>query len=70
LIAKSAEKNRLTKYEKGGGEQMTKCSECKYSKKDWTNPNNPDHYCSNQYSDYYGYNIIFMQGCDDGEAKS
>ena len=42
------------------------CQECKYSKQDWTNPNNPDHYCSNQYSDYYGYSSIFMKGCDDG----
>ena len=32
------------------------CGECKYNKRDWTNPNNPDFYCSNERSDYYGYN--------------
>ena len=23
------------------------CGNCKYSERDWTNPNNPDFYCSN-----------------------
>ena len=27
---------------------MTNCDNCKYSVQDWTNPNNPDHYCRNE----------------------
>ena len=49
---------------------MTKCNECKYSKKDRTNPNNPDRYCSNQYSDYYGYNIISCKDAMMGRRRN
>jgi hypothetical protein len=45
------------------------CGECKYSKPDWTNPNNPDFYCSNENSWNYGYNTEFMNSCEDFEEK-
>lgn len=48
---------------------MNKCGECKYNKRDWTNPNNPDYYCSNEYSDNYGYNTAYSYGCEDWEVN-
>lgn len=45
------------------------CGECRYSKPDWTNPNNPDFYCSNETSWNYGYNTEFMNSCEDFEEK-
>ena len=48
---------------------MTKCDHCKHSVQDWTNPNNPDHYCKNEDSDHYGYNTMDLYGCEDGEDK-
>lgn len=48
---------------------MTKCDNCKYSVSDWTNPNNPDHYCRNEESDHYGYNTADLYGCEEGEDK-
>ena len=52
-----------------GGTAMNKCGECKYNKRDWTNPNNPDFYCSNEDSDNYGYNTAYSDGCDDWEGQ-
>ena len=48
---------------------MTKCGECKYNKHDWTNPKNPDYYCSNEGSDNYGYNTGYSDGCEEGEEN-
>ena len=48
---------------------MVKCENCIYSVPDWTNPNNPDHYCRNEDSDNYGYNTMYSDGCEDGEEK-
>ena len=45
------------------------CGECKYNKRDWTNPNNPDFYCSNEDSWSYGYNTKYMHSCEDFEEK-
>lgn len=46
---------------------MTKCGECKYNRRDWMNPNNPDHYCRNENSSHYGYNTADLCGCEEGE---
>ena len=46
---------------------MIKCIECKYARHDWRNKDNPDLYCGNEYSDYFGYNIALMNGCEEGE---
>ena len=45
------------------------CGECKYSKRDWTNPKNPDFYCSNERSDNYGYNPDYTDTCDMWEQR-
>ena len=50
------------------GERMI-CGECKYSKRDWTNPQNTDYYCSNEYSDAYGCNTMYTDGCEEGEPN-
>ena len=44
------------------------CGKCKYNKRDWTNPNNPDFYCSNEDSWSYGYNTEYMHSCEDFEV--
>lgn len=48
---------------------MVKCGECKYNRRDWTNPDNPDFYCVNEDCDNYGYNTMYSDGCEDGEKK-
>ena len=49
---------------------MIKCTECKYACFDWVNKDNStDLYCGNEYSDYFGYNIIMMDGCEEGEQN-
>lgn len=45
------------------------CGNCKYNRRDWTNKNNPDFYCGNEYSDNYAYNTEYMDGCDEWEEK-
>ena len=45
------------------------CRKCRYSIRDWTNPSNPDHYCFNSDSEYYGFNTDFVGGCDDHKRK-
>ena len=40
------------------------CLFCEYSKSDWTNKNNTDHYCANTDSENYGYNIEMISHCD------
>ena len=45
------------------------CGTCKYNKRDWTNPNNPDFYCGNERSDYYGYNTEYKTTCEEWEGK-
>lgn len=45
------------------------CGECKYSKRDWTNPQNTDYYCSCEDSDAYGCNTMYTDGCEEGEPK-
>lgn len=45
------------------------CGECEHNKRDWTNPNNPDFYCSNERSDYYGYNTDYTDTCDCFEQR-
>lgn len=42
-----------------------RCSNCTYSRPDWTNPNNPDHYCANEDSDEYGNNVEYIYGCEE-----
>ena len=48
---------------------MTKCGECVYNRRDWTNPKNTDYYCGNEDSDNYGCNTEYSDGCEDGEEK-
>ena len=45
------------------------CGTCKWNKRDWTNPNNHDFYCSNEYADAYGYNTMYADTCDEWERK-
>lgn len=46
---------------------MIKCTDCKYACPDWVNKDNPTGlYCGNEYSDYFGYNITLMSGCEEG----
>lgn len=45
------------------------CGTCKYNKRDWTNPNNPDFYCSCEWSENYGYNTEYTTKCDEYEEK-
>ena len=45
------------------------CGTCKYNKRDWTNPNNPDFYCSNERSNYYGDNTEYKTTCEEWEGK-
>ena len=45
------------------------CGECRYNKRDWTNPKNPDFYCSNERSENYGYNTAYTDTCDEWEGK-
>lgn len=49
--------------------RMIKCTECKYACHDWRNKENPGLYCSNEYTDYFGCNIILMIGCEEGEKN-
>lgn len=50
--------------------RMAKCTECKHACHDWTNKDNTtDLYCGNEYSDYFGYNITLMDGCEEGETN-
>ncbi len=49
---------------------MIKCGECKYNRRDWTNPDNTDFYCGNDMSENYGYNTGYSDGCEDGEDKN
>lgn len=46
---------------------MIKCIECKYACRDWRNKENQGLYCGNEGSNYFGYNIILMIGCEEGE---
>lgn len=48
---------------------MKKCSDCKYSIQDWTNPENTDCYCSNKWSENYGYNTDYTEWCECGNEK-
>jgi len=50
---------------------MIKCTECQYACHDWINQyNSTDLYCGNEYSDYFSYNIILMNGCEEGEQNA
>ncbi len=42
-----------------------RCDSCIYYQSDWTNPNNTDHYCKNEWSDNYGYNVEGFEGCEE-----
>ena len=55
----------------GRGERMNEecCGTCKYNKRDWTNLNNPDFYCSCEWSENYGYNTEYTTKCDEYEEK-
>ncbi len=44
------------------------CDNCIYSIPDWTNVCNPDHYCDNQKSEGYGYNVEYLNGCDEWKS--
>lgn len=41
------------------------CMDCRYRQKDWTNQNNPDHYCRNVDSGNYGENTDNVIRCYD-----
>lgn len=43
------------------------CGNCRYNKRDWTNRENLDFYCSNEDSDAYGCNTLYEDGCDEWE---
>lgn len=45
------------------------CGTCRYNRRDWTNPNNPDFYCGNEDGDNYGCNTAYTDGCDEWEDK-
>lgn len=45
------------------------CGTCKFNRRDWTNPKNPDFYCGNEESDNYGYNTAYSDGCEDWEER-
>lgn len=45
------------------------CGTCRHSRPDWTNPENPELYCSNIESEGYGYNIMLITGCGEWEGK-
>lgn len=45
------------------------CKGCKYNIQDWTNPNNPDCYCSNRNSWNYGDNTAYLKGCEEKGEK-
>lgn len=45
------------------------CGNCRYNKRDWTNRENLDFYCSNEDSDAYGCNTLYEDGCDEWEEK-
>ena len=45
------------------------CGTCRWNRRDWTNPNNPDFYCGNENSDAYGYNTMYADVCDEWEEK-
>lgn len=45
------------------------CGTCRFSKRDWTNPNNPDFYCSNEDSENYGYSTDYADKCGEWEEK-
>ena len=45
------------------------CGTCRYNKRDWECKFNPDFYCSNEYSENYGYNTEYTTHCDEYEAK-
>ena len=45
------------------------CGACKYNKRDWTNPNNPNFYCNNEMSDCYGCNTAYTDTCDEWACK-
>lgn len=44
---------------------MKECESCKYSREDWANPLNTDHYCGNIRSDNYGCNTEDVTHCDN-----
>ena len=44
------------------------CDNCIYSIPDWTNVCNSDHYCSNQKSEGYGYNVEYLNSCDEWKS--
>lgn len=48
---------------------VKKCGECKYNRRDWTNPDNTDFYCGNDMSENHGYNTGYSDGCEDWENK-
>ena len=45
------------------------CSNCMYSVPDWTNSDNSDHYCNNEESELYGYNVEWIDGCDNWDSE-
>lgn len=47
-----------------------RCDNCVYSRPDWTNVFNSDHYCSNEDSEEYGNNTEYLLfGCDDWKGE-
>ena len=58
--------NPLNKV-KGSEDEV--CGTCKYNRRDWTNPNNSDFYCSNERSDFYGDNTEYKTTCEEWEGK-
>ena len=45
------------------------CGNCRYNKRDWTNPHNPDFYCACEESDVYGCNTAYTDDCEEWEKK-
>ena len=45
------------------------CKTCRWSKKGWTNEDNPDHYCENEDSENFGYNVEYLDGCEEHERR-
>ena len=40
------------------------CGTCRYNRRDWTNPQNPDYYCGNYECEYYGCYTAYTDGDD------
>ena len=45
------------------------CGTCRFNRRDWTNPDNPDFYCGNEDSEGRGFNTAYMDVCEDWEEK-